>query len=331
MKRDAERLDRLRADLLSRRGLFILGAGASAGLVSFGTSFMQAPVLDYVRNAGSFPVERPRHDIRTKKVLRSAELLRLDDFFPGRILRPGTDEYPYREISERLSNSHVLHHMLHELARPAYERVECDNYRVFRYFRPSLILNYNLDGIAARQCGRRHLIIDAHGTVHSGLGSPAMRAFLDSAREYDLPLIFDEGILCVPEDNGDLGLWRKLSRAERFAPDFVAIIGYSFGKDGDKFDDDVSLDFVEQRFRGFRGSFYIVDPAPERFEMRFADTLKSKDVVGVCAFWNLFAHALIETIEGRNYGKSLDYLCKETFDRCGSAIVFPCPPRPSNL
>jgi hypothetical protein len=322
MRNNEHRLEQLRDDLLMRRGLFVLGAGASAGLVPFGLGFMTAPAIDFVRNGGSFPVERPLHDTRTKKVLKAVRLLGLSDFFPDREIRSGNEDYPFRELAERVSNSHVYYQMAHALASPSYTKRQSDNYRVFRHFRPSLIFNYNLDGLASAQCGTQHRVIDMHGTLNPAYGSPAVRPLLEMAREFDLPLTSENNILCVPEEGSDWALARKLLTAERFDPDFVAVIGYSFGRDGEKFDDALSLDLIEQRFRGFHGRFYVVDPAPERFEVRFSDVLKSRNVIGVRAYWNLFSHALLSAVGGADGGRSLNFTSESLLDRFGDRIAF---------
>ena len=53
-------LESILRHFLSRRGLYILGAGASAELAPLGVSFWTASPIDYLRNVSSFPVAVPQ-------------------------------------------------------------------------------------------------------------------------------------------------------------------------------------------------------------------------------------------------------------------------------
>ena len=57
-------MGKLNSYLLSKRGLYVLGAGASAGVIPFGTELARKISTAY-RDGGSFPVEVPHQDIRT--------------------------------------------------------------------------------------------------------------------------------------------------------------------------------------------------------------------------------------------------------------------------
>src|SRR5258708_5503705 len=91
----------------ARRGLFILGAGASAGAseeageVRFGQDFLVGPALDYVRG-DSFPVSLPVSTELSRKVIKVAEGVPLSRVFPDRTIRPGMDEFPYHELLQRM-------------------------------------------------------------------------------------------------------------------------------------------------------------------------------------------------------------------------------------
>ena len=92
--------------LRARRGLFILGAGASAGAsasageVRFGQDFLLGPALDYVRG-GSFPISIPFASELSRKIITVAQSVPLSRVFPDRIIRPGTDDFLYQELSNR--------------------------------------------------------------------------------------------------------------------------------------------------------------------------------------------------------------------------------------
>jgi len=162
-----------------------------------------------------------------------------------------------------------------------------------------------------------------HGTVARHYGSPDAAALLPHLREYDLPVTRDDILMCVPESYGELGLAERLSQVTRFRADFIAIIGYSFGRNGDTYDDCVSLNYLRNVLRGFIGNVYVIDPQPESVREMVKDVIRSKNVYGVRAYWNVLAHVLMEVLRGRCLQKSINYLCEKILDEHGSRIAFP--------
>jgi hypothetical protein len=175
----------------SQRGLFILGAGASAGTVKLGPEFLQAPGIDYVTSAGSYPVTIPSHAPLNEKIIRSAANVSLSQAFPGRFLRPGCQDCPFHELLNRMPDAYGRTNLKHELGRTRFEGRALDAYRVFRQFHPSALLNYNLDGLATDHCGDVQEVFDPHGTVERGYGSPSGAALVASLREYDFAVTPD--------------------------------------------------------------------------------------------------------------------------------------------
>jgi hypothetical protein len=51
---------------------------------------------------------------------------------------------------------------------------------------------------------------------------------------------------------------------------FIAVIGYSFAKVGDAYDDGVSLDWFKRRFRNFGGPIYVINPWPDELQTEMA-------------------------------------------------------------
>jgi hypothetical protein len=131
----------------ARHGLFILGAGASAGQVPLGKELLTGPAFDYVRSAGSFPVIPPKHSALSERIIDAARGILPAHIFRNREIRPGTTEFPYQEILERMPDAFARLHMQYNLAKVLQSR-QADNYRVFQLFYPSMLLNYNLDGLA---------------------------------------------------------------------------------------------------------------------------------------------------------------------------------------
>ena len=208
--------------------------------------------------------------------------------------------------------------MKHTLATARHSGRKSESYRVFRAFRQSLILNYNLDGLASELCGKQHGVIAMHGTVDREFGSAKSAALLPHLREFDLPVTNDDILMCVPEDYGELATGEAVVDSAEFRPDFIAIIGYSFGCNGEKYDDCVSLDFFRSQFREFSGSVYLIDPQPETLGEMIADGLKCQSVFGVRAYWNVLAHVFVQILRGNCGDKSINYRCEQLLNQYGS-------------
>ena len=107
------------------------------------------------------------------------------------------------------------------------------------------------------------------------------------------------------------------------SPLFIAIIGYTFGRDGSGHDDWISLDRLKSAFHCFAGNVYVIEPRPEPLREMIADGIESNRVFGVPAYWNILAHVFVEAAAGRAVGRSLNYACEQILDRHGDRVVFP--------
>lgn len=316
----AQKLESIFQTFRTLRGLFVLGAGASAGLVPFGRHLLFAPVLDYLKNATSFPVQAAEQDNLTARLVSDVSKLSIEQVYPDCIIRPGdTIDGLRREKLMRLPNSHVRLSLKHTIAIPRYFDHPADNYDVFRYFHPSMILNFNHDGLAQDRCGDQHRVVDMHGIIQSRFGSPEIAQWITQFREVDLPLTPDGILLCIPERyDGEWFLPQKWEAAARFRPDFVAVIGFSFGPD-----DRVSMELFLRNFEGFRGNVYVVAPDPQDLVERLSDGLRSHTVFGVHVYWNIIAHAFLECGRNGPGRRSLDYSYGSLFDAAGPDVSFP--------
>jgi hypothetical protein len=66
----------------------------------------------------------------------------------------------------------------------------------FAGLHPSLILNYNLDGLVADQCGRQHRVINAHAVVDPWYGSPSAESIMPTIRQFNFSLPADD-LICA--------------------------------------------------------------------------------------------------------------------------------------
>jgi hypothetical protein len=319
----------------ARSGLYILGAGVSAGSAPLGMAFWRSAALDFLRNFSSFPADIPAQSELTARIINSAGNLTINDIWPGRELRPGTEIVPYGEILQRLPGLFVRVHLKHVLSAARYHAAQTagllnHSYGVFRYVHPSIIATYNHDGLAEHFCGNIHAVLDMHGTVEPGYGAPSVIEFVGQLRDWSLPEQTDSLLMGVPESYFSLHpaqrrFRRQLARMAAFTPDFAAIIGYSFAQAGTGYDDSVSLNsFLETR-RDLAGNIYIIQPSPDNLCASIADALQSKNVIPVRAYWNVLAHAFMRKLSGRDCRRSLNYIYEQTLDRHGSQVAFPLP------
>ena len=188
--------------LRTRMGLFVVGAGASAGSSPLGRDFWRESPLDYLRDLRSFPATVTPQGPLTRRMIDHSGI-EIGDIFPGRELRPGTDEYPFREILKRLPDGFAREQLKHVLARARYfartEGTVTDSYRVFRACSSSVIADYNHDGLAREFCGTQHAIVEMHGTIHPVYGSPEFGVWISALREFDIPLPPDDLVMGLPK------------------------------------------------------------------------------------------------------------------------------------
>jgi hypothetical protein len=256
------------------------------------------------------------------KIIRAAGTMPLSQVFPDRILRPGSESFPFAELLSRMPDGFARLHLKHELARARYEGRRYDAYHVFRHFHPSVILNYNLDGLMTEHCGDIHEVFDPHGSIEPVYGSASGAALVAGAREYDIALTPDSFVLSVPESPTDFRLFRQLTLATIAEPDFIAIIGYSFAGTEPVYDDLVSLEFFKSRFHRFSGNVYVISPAPAELGDVIAQGIDSHKVYPVPARWNILAHAMVKLLTAAHVNRSLEYFCEQLLDKHGDKIGF---------
>jgi hypothetical protein len=329
-RQDLPTLERMFTRLRTRIGLFVVGAGASAGSSPHGRDFWRESPLDYLRDLRSFPaIVTPRTPLTQRMIDYSG--IEIGDIFPGRELRSGTDEYPFREILKRLPDGFAREQLKHVLGRARYfartEGTITNSYRVFRAFHPSVIADYNHDGLAQQFCGAKHAIVEMHGTIHPGYGSPEFGAWISGLREFHIALPPDDLVMGLPESWTDGRLYRRLSWVLSKAPQHVAIIGYSFAQMGSGYDDAVTLACFVRRFKDYHGPIFVVSPDPTQLCEMLSDALEIKTVYPVKRFWNVLAHAYLEALRDPDKFRSLDHAHWLLYDRHGGGKAFPIPTR----
>jgi hypothetical protein len=163
-----------------------------------------------------------------------------------------------------------------------------DNYRVFGLFRPTTILNYNLDGQAERWCTGRHRVVSMHGIVPEWWGSTEARKTLHAAQELDIEAHPIPEILLEAEQIGNLP---PMPRIDDFG--IIVIVGYTFGRYGDALDDAVSFDLLCASLAACPRPVVVIDPAPDNTAHLIAERAKNRHVYEAPLYWNIFAGAML--------------------------------------
>jgi hypothetical protein len=303
--------------LCAGRGLYFLGAGASAGEAPFRGNFLPDLLVDFLRHARSFSVSRPEHPPLSRRLLKEGEHLGAFDVH-GRTLRPGTEDHTQQQlqlIPPNVPRSFLMNLFAGPRYRHRYHHRTSHNYLPFQFAPPSLFMNYNHDGLASDLIGGIHPVIAVHGSIEPWIGSPEALEFIRAAGiDYGLAIAPDQLLMLEPESYFDRNLAHRLLPMARFEPEFIAIIGYSFAWTGQRHDDAVSLDFFVDHYRKFAGPVFVVEPHPERLQVVLAERLHAARVVALPAHWNLLAHAFLEALAGRHHGRTVNDYCSALFD-----------------
>ena len=186
-----------------------------------------------------------------------------------------------------------------------------DNYRVFGLFRPTTILNYNLDGLAERWCGARHQVVSMHGVIPAWWGAAEASGALKAAQDYDLASLPAPEILLEPERLEHLP---PLPRFDVF--DVVVIVGYTFARYGDSLDDALSLNLLCAKLLATPRPVVILDPYPSRTAEMVAELAKNRHVYEAPLYWNVLAGAMLALAENGDVRQ-----IERAYDALGNSIL----------
>src|SRR5215468_6132656 len=118
-------------------GLYLLGAGASAGLAPLGRAFWTAAPLDFLRKLTGFSPSIPAHSELTRAILRNSGDISLSEIFPDREIRPGTADFQYIDILQRIPSNYSRLLLKHLLSTANFSDAPPDSYCIFQLFGPS--------------------------------------------------------------------------------------------------------------------------------------------------------------------------------------------------
>lgn len=266
-----------------RAGLYVIGAGASRPHAPIGGELDLGVVRQYA-DIGSYSVTLALSHPRLIRILNAHKL------------HPQVDAPEYLpSLIGHLTAEQAFLSQLMQIAKVRASVRHFDGVRIFRAFRPGIVITYNVDGLLVDLTSNPHRISDAHGSVPTFLASPIAAHWLEPGIAVDIAPEFYSINIDEPERWNDITLTAKLDALEHGSPDFVAIIGYTFSRQADGSHNDwVSLRRFCERFRKTRGIIFVIEPSPEPLAVTLNHELKHATIVPVRASWDRLARAYVE-------------------------------------
>jgi hypothetical protein len=323
LTRALRNLDALLACFVRYPGLYLVGSRASLPFVPLAGSLDRLALSAFQRGS-SFSTEAADQDDRTRRVTAQYEPNHAWDETFDRKLRPGIVDAAPGLLSHLSSIQAFLHELrvlalARQRALPTAELHEIDGVRVFREFWPGQIMVYNLDGLLLELRHSQHRLFDMHGTSPDSLASPETLEWIEMGGAPDAASWFPGTNVDAAESRKDPWLIRKLDALWTFRPVFVAIVGYTFARQSDGHNDEVSLCAFIDRFRRSRGNVFVIDPFPDPLCELLHRQLAWARIVPVPVMWNLLAGAYLECLLGIAPGRSVAERYRELESSFGSA------------
>ena len=269
-------------DAFNNRSFYILGAGASAGIIPL-TNEQGKKIVNRHLELGVFSVSEVEIDPIAKKLLGNA-------YYSNDQLR--------QELIQRIPNGAVkaISYQLMAAKNNMSPPAQYYAFNIAKY--KSVIFNFNVDGLANKFCNR-HVVLNPHGILnseimHSDEWDKLIKFFL--IYHLDPPIIHD---VLLPEKE-PLGITNNnaYNIASKCYPytEYVVIIGYSFGKNKSNLDDWESYLYFIELFKNNQKPIVVISPygADELIYMLSEDLLR-KNIYAISAYWNYLASAMLES------------------------------------
>jgi hypothetical protein len=296
-------------DAFNSRSFYILGAGASAGIIPL-TNQQGGKIVERHLEHGAFSISAIEIDTIAKRLLGNARY---------------SEDCLRQELINRIPTgaikaiSYQLMTAMNGISPPAqYDVFNTAEYR-------SVIFNFNVDGLANRFC-KRHLVLNAHGVLDPEIThSDAWNELIELCLTYHLEAPLIPNVLLPqkePFGTTTSGSYKIASKAYPFTTNIV-IVGYSFGRNNTELDDWESYLYFTSLFKTQEKPIVVISPygADQLVHMLCEDLLR-KNIFAISAYWNYLASAILESrrmklmfphIKDR-YRISLDYIYQSILD-----------------
>lgn len=304
---------------LHSHAFFILGAGASYGLVPFTGELKDTIVREHLAN-GSFEAHKVQLPQEAQRIVGD-----LSNYFEPNELN-GNAQIA-NELLQRLHPSAVMAITARELAARR-QHIPPDSYAVFGLASRKLtILNYNTDGLANRYCAN-HILIHPHGTLPaSTVRGKLWSEIVEDCLKWGVPCPVIPDVVFPGREPKEVSLRKEFKFAEQryLNSEVVVIVGYSFGNYDGVLDDWVSYEKLIWFFRKRPLPILLIGPDCHELQLRLELDLHRK-VHRLTANWQHLSACLIEESRLRRlypeikegFRISAEWLYERQMDRYGA-------------
>jgi hypothetical protein len=260
---------------------YLLGAGASAGVIPLTRELKQAIITRY-RSFGLYPGEPMEHDHVFERVIGD--------------LTEGTDPITAASLSYLFPSA--VHAIVLQQLAPQSKTPLVDQYSLLSLAaNPSTFFNMNVDGLASRFCPG-HYVLEPHGRIPPKLvRSSWWEAVIDSLLEFGFPAPQLPGVL-LPQPEPRTITSRTAYSAGRTLFNtgrYLVVIGYSFGKSPrkDTFDDFETFEFFRELLRNGDKTVLVLSPDPGFVGFLCREAMRKDSVHELPVYWNHLSSAIL--------------------------------------
>jgi hypothetical protein len=266
------------------RTFYVLGAGASYGLIPVTKSLRQIIKAEY-HSVGVYPVTRASSSPLFERVI-------------GEIA-------PYEDDLQEILLTHMPEEALDFLAQRALWRPSSDvnppQYAVFEFVPASAtFFNFNLDGLASLHCSHRHIVLEPHGRIDvPWLEHEGYQDLLEGTVVYEVRVPHLAPKLLPGPEPEDITRGPSYTEAQKLFRHAQAmiILGYSFGQRSTIFDDKQSFEFLAALLKSHPRPVLVISTTPAELTERLRDRLSTYNVHSISLRWELFSGLLLASID----------------------------------
>jgi hypothetical protein len=275
------RIELLFEALKMRYSFYVLGAGASAGIIPLTNEIGDKIICDFI-NRGSYSIDFRAYDKTYKRII--GEDRKYDDLL-------------IEEIVGKMPLAFLQTATVTYLT-PLALRETPSQYTIFSFARsPSTFFSMNVDGLARRFC-IGHIVLEPHGRIPISLvRREDWQLIMDGIVDYNIDFPKFHGVLLPQPEPRNITSRVAYDRAIKLFPlaHYLVIIGYSFGKFKNSIDDYETFEFFRDLLKYHPKPVIIIDPQPEKIVGLVQESINRKDVYSIPAYWNALTRAVFET------------------------------------
>ena len=278
--RRVEGLGRLLRAFDHQHTFYVIGAGASAGIIPM-TSQLRSSIVERYLSFGSFPLEIQDHDYVFQRIVGD----------------PAITDAPNEYSMLMRLNSPAVHAMVAQELTPACFSRSIPQYEIFRSVKkPGTFFSLNVDGLLAQYC-RGHVLLEPHGRIPvKVVRSPMWDEIIDALLMYGFKSPTIPGLLLPQPEPRTITSGDAYRKAIRLMPSakFVVLIGYSFGLFQDLIDDFETFEFICELMKFYHKDIIVVDPRPDFISNSIEVATNCRPPTGLKVRWNHLARAIEE-------------------------------------